>query len=128
VSNAVAWFLATFVTLPILAFYLIYIVCVKTTRNKKRSFKLAVDLSTILFIISVHFIVYEIWEVSLFGFILLLILIIAIIFTIIHWKIAEDIQLSKLLRGIWRFNFLLFFLIYFLLSIYGLFIRVISIQ
>lgn len=123
-SNAVAWFLATVITLPLVAFYLIYLVSVKTTKNKKRSIKLAVDLSTILFIFAVYFITYELWNVSLLWFLLIMIITVAIIFTIIHWKISEDIHFSKLLKGIWRLNFLLFFTAYFILSIYGLFIRI----
>ncbi len=123
-SNALAWIVATFVTMPILALYFIYLISIKTTKNKKRSLKLAVDYSTILFIIAVYFIVYEIWTKSFFWIIMIVILIIGMIFTIIHWKVSEDIQLGKLLIGIWRVNFLLFFFAYLLLSLYGLFISV----
>lgn len=126
-SDALAWILATFVTLPILAFYLIYIVTVKITKNKKYSIKLAVDLSTIIFIISVYYIAYEIWSFSLFWFILIAILLVAIIFTLIHWKVSDDIDMVKLIKGIWRVNFILFFIAYFILSIYGLFVRISSI-
>jgi hypothetical protein len=49
---------------------------------------------------------------------------VAIIFTIIHWKVSEDIHFLKLLKGIWRLNFLLFFTAYFIVSICGLFIHI----
>ncbi|OIJ17736.1 hypothetical protein BKP45_19400 [Anaerobacillus alkalidiazotrophicus] len=123
-SNALAWIVATFVTLPLLAFYFVYIVSVKTTKNKRRSIKLAVDVTTILFIFAVYYIAYELWALSLFWLILIAILIVAIIFTIIHWKLSKDIELKKLIKGIWRLNFLLFLIVYFLLSIYGLFSRI----
>lgn len=125
-SDAIAWVVATFVTLPIFAFYLIYLVSVKTTKNKKKSIKLAVDTSAILFVIAVYFISYEIWSQSLLWLIITLIIIVAMLFTIIHWKVSEDIQLDKLLKGFWRFNFLLFFFMYLLLSVYGLVIRIYS--
>lgn len=123
-SNAVAWFLATLITVPLVAFYLIYIITVKTTKSKKLAFKRAVDLSTILFILAVYFIANEIWNISLFWFLLITIISVAIIFTIIHWKFSNDIDSKKLLKGIWRLNFILFFLSYFILSIYGLLIRI----
>ncbi|MFN7250949.1 MAG: DUF3397 domain-containing protein [Anaerobacillus sp.] len=123
-SDAIAWVVATFVTLPIFAFYLIYLVSVKTTKNKRKSIKLAVDTSAILFIIAVYFISYEIWSQSLLWLIITLIIVVAMIFTIIHWKVSEDIQLDKLLKGFWRFNFLLFVFMYLILSFYGLVIRI----
>jgi hypothetical protein len=127
VSNALAWIVATFVTLPIFAFYLVYIISVKTTKNKRKSVKLAVDTSACFFIIAVYFVAYEIWAQSLFWLIIIFIIVVAMIFTIIHWKVSEDIQLGKLLKGIWRFNFLFFVFVYIFLSIYGLFIRVYSV-
>ncbi|RXI98113.1 DUF3397 domain-containing protein [Anaerobacillus alkaliphilus] len=126
-SEAIAWVVATLVTLPIICFYLIYIISVKTSKNKKKSIKLAVDLSASFFIIAVYYIAYEIWALSLFWVILILIIIVAMIFTVIHWKISEDIQLGKLIKGIWRFNFILFFLAYLVLSIYGLVLSIYSI-
>ncbi|OIJ09798.1 hypothetical protein BKP35_15035 [Anaerobacillus arseniciselenatis] len=124
-SNVFASILATFITLPIFAFYLIYIVNVKRTKNKKASLKLAVDGSTILFVFSVYYIALEIWGESYFWLIITTVLLVAIIFTVIHWKLQHDIQLGKLFKGILRFNFLLFFVAYFLLSIYGLFVRIV---
>ncbi len=124
-SNVFASILATFVTLPILAFYLIYIVNVKRTKNKKNALKLAVDGSTILFMFAVYYIALEIWGESFFWLIITTVLLVAIIFTLIHWKLSQDIHFGKLLKGILRFNFLLFFVVYFLLSIYGLFVRII---
>lgn len=123
-NSAIAWFLATLITVPLVAFYLIYIITVKTTKSKIISIKLTVDLSTILFILAVYFIAHEIWNISLFWFLLLTIISVAIIFTIIHWKFSNDIHLPKLLKGIWRLNFILFFLAYIILSIYGLLLRI----
>lgn len=125
-SDAIAWIVATFVTLPVFAFYLAYIICVKITKNKKNSLKLAVDSSSCFFIIAVYFIAYEIWSQSLLWLIIIFIIVTAMIFTIIHWKVSEDIQFGKLLKGIWRFNFFLFVFVYIFLSVYGLVIRLSS--
>ncbi|WLR59660.1 DUF3397 family protein [Guptibacillus hwajinpoensis] len=48
-ENLLSWIVATAVTIPLLAWYLVYIITVKTTRKKKFSFRLAVDVSTIFF-------------------------------------------------------------------------------
>lgn len=123
-SSALASVVATFVTVPLLAFYLIYLVSVKTTRNKRISVKRAVDFSACFFIIAVYFIAFEIWAISLFWLILMLFILVAMVFTIIHWKVSEDIHFGKLLKGIWRFNFIIFFFAYLFLSFYGLIVRV----
>lgn len=123
-NNVLAWTLATILTLPVLFFYLVYIVTVKLNKNKKKAFRLAVDASTIVFIASVHFLIIEVWGKSLLWLIFVLILIVAIVFTIINWKITEEIQPRRLIRGVWRFNFMLFFVIYFFLAFYGLVLRI----
>lgn len=123
-TDVFAWIIATFITLPILFFYLVYLVAVKVNKNKKRSFRLAVDSSTLFFIISIHFLIKEIWGIPTFWIIIIVMLMIAICFTVIHWKLAEDIHLGKLVRGIWRFHFLLFFTLYVFLSVFGLIFKV----
>ncbi|WP_100404575.1 DUF3397 domain-containing protein [Bacillus solitudinis] len=123
-SNAFAWFLATLITVPILAWYFFYIVTVKLTKNKQRSIRFAADCSCVLFMASVYFILLELSGQSFFWMILMLFFLIAFIFTVIHWKVAEDIYTGKLLRGIWRFNFIVFFSLYIVLSGFGLFLRI----
>ncbi|KGA97023.1 hypothetical protein AJ85_06875 [Alkalihalobacillus alcalophilus ATCC 27647 = CGMCC 1.3604] len=126
-TTAFSWVFATFATLPILAWYVIYIFTVKRIKNKKRAIRLASDFSAIWFIISVYFISFEIWSRSFFWFICLTVIMIAMIVTWIHWRVSGDLVVSKLFRGILRMNFLIFFLLYILLSGYGLISRVFQI-
>ncbi|MCA0174412.1 hypothetical protein [Bacillus sp. RAR_GA_16] len=42
-ENLLSWIVATAVTAPLLAWYLVYIITVKMTRKKKFSFRLAVE-------------------------------------------------------------------------------------
>lgn len=111
---------ATLVTIPLIGLYIVYIITVKITRDKLYSVKLACDSTSILFIIAVYFIILELWDVSLLWLIILLFLVTAIFFTFIHWKKYEDIEISKVFKGVWRFQFFLFFVLYFVLMIYGL--------
>ncbi|ADC48216.1 MULTISPECIES: DUF3397 domain-containing protein [Alkalihalophilus] len=124
-TTAFAWLLATVITLPLLGWYIFYIVTVKMTKNKSRAIRLASDVSVLFFVAAVYFIILEIWSRSFFWLLLTVFFLVALIFTIIHWKVAEDIHVRKLFKGIWRFNFLLFFFLYLVLSGYGLITRLI---
>ncbi|WP_174733829.1 DUF3397 domain-containing protein [Mesobacillus harenae] len=117
-------FIATLVTIPLLGYLLVFILSKQITKNHRRSVRLAIDSSTFLFIVSVHFIIVAIWDRSYLWAILLLLIGIALIFVVIHWKFKEEIVLPKVFRGYWRFNFLLFFSAYIVLVLVGLVQRV----
>lgn len=123
-TNVVAALLATIITLPLLGWYLIYIVTVKITKNKPNSIRLASDGSTIFFMAAVYFILYELWGRSFLWVIFALFFFIAFCFTIAHWRVSGDIHTRKLMKGIWRLNFMIFFVSYLILSTYGLISRV----
>lgn len=112
---------ATFITIPILGYLMVFIISKQITRKHRKSVHIALDVSTLLFIISVHFLVISIWDRSFLWLILLLILAIAIVIVLIHWKVKEEIQFPLVFRGFWRFNFILFFSIYVVLICLGLF-------
>ncbi|MCD8509661.1 MAG: DUF3397 domain-containing protein [Bacillus sp. (in: Bacteria)] len=64
-SEVLVFIAATLVTIPLIGLYLVYLIAVKTTRNKLYSFKLAVDCTMLLFVVAVYFIIVEIWDVRL---------------------------------------------------------------
>jgi hypothetical protein len=109
-----------FLTVPLLGFFIIFILNKLITKNARKSFHKALDYSTILFIMAVHFLVITIWGKSLFWLILLVLIIIAMVFVLIHWKIRGEIILPKVFKGFWRFNFLIFFVAYVSLTIFGI--------
>jgi hypothetical protein len=45
----------------------------------------------------------------------------AVIFTVIHWKVKQEINIPLIFKGFWRFNFLLFFSAYIVLLVFGMF-------
>ncbi|PLR97388.1 DUF3397 domain-containing protein [Bacillus sp. T33-2] len=122
--NVVSTVIAAFVTVPILGYLIIFIISKQWTGNHRRSVHTAIDGSTVLFILSVHFIAATIWERSFLWLILLILVCIALIFVIIHWKYKKEIVLPKVFKGYWRFNFLLFFSAYIFLVLFGLIQRV----
>lgn len=120
VTNTVAALIATVVTIPALGWYLIYITTVKWTKQKRKAIRWASDYSTVLFIAAVYFILQQLWEPTSIWLVLALFFSIAITFTIIYWNVMDDFYASKLLKGVWRLNFIVFVMIYILLSGVGL--------
>jgi hypothetical protein len=109
-----------FLTVPLLGFFIVFTINKLITKNSRKSFHKALDYSTILFILAVHFLIITIWEKSYFGLIILLLLMIAMFFVFIHWKIKGEIIFTKVFKGFWRFNFLIFFIAYLSLTIFGI--------
>ena len=115
-SNVLAIIIATIITVPLIGWYFIYITTVKITKKKSYSIRLASDVSAFIFMAAVYFIMFEIWDKSFLWLILIVFFLIAILFTFIHWKRFGDIQVGRLFRGIWRFNFIIFFFLQFKVS------------
>lgn len=125
VKLVVSGFLATLVTLPILSYIIFFILAKKWTKHHRRSVHIAMDLSTIFFIVSVHYLIIIIWNLHLFWMILLFILVIACSVVIAHYKVNQELVFEKLLKGFWRLNFLCFFCAYLLLFLYGVISRIV---
>jgi hypothetical protein len=117
--------ISIFITLPFLGFIIVFFVTKLVTKNTRRSVHRALDYTTIFFIISVHFLIVTIWGKSLIWLIILIMILIAMVFVFVHWKVKEEIILKKVMKGFWRFNFLLFLLAYLSLTLYGLIHRAI---
>lgn len=111
---------------PLLGFIIIFFLYKMITKNSRKSFHLALDLSTILFILSVHFLTMTIWGESFFGLIVIFLILIAMAFVVVHWKVKGEIVLNKVFKGFWRFNFLIFFFAYITLAVYGLLHRAVT--
>jgi Protein of unknown function (DUF3397) len=125
VSEVISSIIATFVTIPLLGYIIVFVISKLLTKNHRKSVKIAIDITTLLFVISDYYFIKAIWGISLFWLILLIMVIIAIAFVVAHWKINHEIHFIKVFKGFWRFNFLFFGFIYILLLIYGLILRII---
>lgn len=119
-GNIIAIVFALFVTIPIVTWVFLYFLFAFILKNKKRAFQISTDLSTFFAMIAVYLLIYQIWQISVFWLIIILILLCGMIFTTIYWKLGKDIEIRKMIRGIWRLNFLLFMSAYLLLFIYGM--------
>ena len=124
-SEVISSIIATFVTIPLLGYIIVFVISKLLTKNHRKSVKIAIDITTLLFVISDYYFIKAIWGISLFWLILLIMVIIASAFVFAHWKINHEIHFIKVFKGFWRFNFLFFGFIYILLLICGLILRII---
>ncbi|MFF2445951.1 DUF3397 domain-containing protein [Neobacillus sp. NPDC058068] len=113
-------------TLPFIGSILVYLLIKLTTKNKRKSIHKALDYTTILYIIAVHFLIITISGKSLSWLIILFMILIAMVFVVVHWKVKQEIILIKVAKGFWRFNFIIFFLAYITLTLYGLIYRALT--
>ncbi|GEL09132.1 DUF3397 domain-containing protein [Salisediminibacterium halotolerans] len=124
--NVAAGFVATIVTAPVIAFFIVYYAVKKTGKAHKTAFKRAVDFTVLLFMLSVYFIVLETWGLPIGWWILLGLLITAVMFTIYHWRHYDDIDLFRLVRGVWRMQFIIYFSLYWILVLAGFYLHMSS--
>jgi hypothetical protein len=119
--NIFSSIIATLITMPILVYFFVFVMVKQLTKNHRKAVQLGLDISTLFFILSVHFLVLVIWEESFLSIIFIFLLFCAIIFVIINWKVKGEIVFSRFFKGFWRFSFLVFFIAYLGLTIYGLY-------
>ncbi|WP_027408235.1 DUF3397 domain-containing protein [Anoxybacteroides tepidamans] len=123
-GNLIAHVTAAFVTMPLFAFFVIYLLARKLTNKKKKSFYAAVNISTLFFMIAVHFLIVAIWGKSYLSAIIIFLLVVNMLFAVGYWRRKGDLHIAAVFRLFWRFSFLLFFFAYFGLLSYGIFVRV----
>src|SRR5690606_36673318 len=87
---------------------------------KRSARNIAINVTPIARIFSVHFIIISIWAKSLICAIILFMILSAIIFTFLYWKFANEIVYRKIFSRYWRLNFLFFSFVYLILLLYGL--------
>ncbi|WP_047984564.1 DUF3397 family protein [Ornithinibacillus californiensis] len=116
----ILYVLASLLTLPILVTVLLYYVLKYALHNPIKAFHKAINWTTLLYIISVNVLLSYLFQESFIGYILILILCILTVLIIVQWKKNTEIDYSKATKLLWRFSFLLFFLFYLVLSIYGI--------
>ncbi|MCM3667649.1 DUF3397 domain-containing protein [Mesobacillus maritimus] len=123
-AGFISFIIATLVTLPLVGYLLMFIFSKQISKNHKRSVQRAIDFSTLLLIISTHFLVMVIWNQSYLWLILLVLIVLAILFVVFHWKFRQEIEYTRVFKGYWRMNFLLFSLVYVVLILFGLVQRI----
>ena len=113
------WIISILITLPIISLFLLYIIIRIFIDNKRKSVLLTIDLSTIFFIISVHFHLLTIFEKSLLVVILLVIGCLSLFFYYVERRKSKRPSIKRITRNTWRFSFLFFVTSYIVLTVLG---------
>lgn len=116
--------IALIVTFPLLGYLILFLISKRLTKNVRRAVSNALDGSVLILLFSVHFLILLIWQKSFFWIIILIMLVIALIFVLIHWKTKHEINFRPIFKGIWRTYFLLFTVAYVGLTLIGLWQRI----
>ncbi|MDQ0215231.1 Ca2+/Na+ antiporter [Oikeobacillus pervagus] len=119
-----ACLIALILVFPLIGYILAFIITKNTLKNHRKAVHLSIDLTTFFLLYSVHFFIKTIWNISLLWLLYLLVLIIGFIFSIYYWRVYEEMDVSKVLRGAWRVVFLVFLFVYIVLLLYGLTVNV----
>jgi hypothetical protein len=115
---------ATLVTVPIIGYFVVFVITKQITKKHRKAVHIALDTTTLIFILSVHYLIITIWDLSLFWLILIIMILLAIFSLLLQYKLNEEVDLKKVFRGFWRFNFLFFFSAYIILLCVGIFLSV----
>lgn len=116
----VQFLLAIIILCPILAFIAVLLVCRKLRLNKYKAIGFAADITTGLLVFSIPIAMQGLWDIDVMVPMLIVVLMIAIIFTYIDWRTKKEVEVKPLLKKIWRLYFLLFSMTYFIIWVVGI--------
>ncbi|WP_010282688.1 DUF3397 domain-containing protein [Bacillus timonensis] len=122
--NFFASIAATFVTVPLLGFLLVYIISRFILKNTRKSFFLSVDVTTVFFLIAVHYLLLVIVGKSMLWLIILFLIMSILFMGFVTWRKSREIEMMKVVRKSWRFVFLTSTVAYFVLLLIGLVHRI----
>src|SRR5690554_2210561 len=123
--NYMSIIIACLITFPFLSTLLIYKVSKKIVRHKLHALHLAINWTTILYILATIIMLNNIFEQQFIGIILGLILFLLAIIIIWQWKTKTEILFNRAIKIMWRLCFLIFFVAYMMIATYGIVIRII---
>ncbi|MFD2212965.1 DUF3397 domain-containing protein [Metabacillus endolithicus] len=118
-SGFFTWIVSVAITLPILSLLFIYFL-VRIFVSGKKTILWTVDLSTAVFILSVHFHLLTIFEQSFLLYIILLLTFLALVVYYFEYKSSREPSMYVAIKKMWRLSFFLFFITYVVLTIGGI--------
>lgn len=123
--NYIGMMIAFLITFPLLPTFLTYKISKKIVNHKLRALHIAINWTTILYILATITMLKNIFGRQFIGIISALILFLLTIIIIWQWKTKTEVLLSRAIKILWRLCFLIFISTYTILAIYGIMIRII---
>jgi hypothetical protein len=118
--DIIKWMISVAFTLPLLSLFFLFLIVQVFVKNKKKSILWTVDLSTFLFIMSVHFHLLTIFEQSFLIYIILGLMSLTGVFYYLDYKRSNTPSMKKASKKVWRLSFLFFIASYLILTVYGM--------
>lgn len=119
-ASLLSTIISVFILLPALLFIVVLSILLLLRKRRQTAFQQAADISTIFFILSVYFLAIIIWDRSLFFPLIVFMILCFMLFSWIYRKEKSRFDFIKIFRGFWRLMFLIFFLLYVCLMVYGI--------
>lgn len=89
-------------------------------KNKRKAKRIAFEIATPFFLLAIYALLDVIYDVKILWIIFLIILILAMITTVVQWKINDEVQILKIARSTIRIVFPISFFVYIILMCNGL--------
>lgn len=118
--DIITYIVSFFVTIPIIASLLVYIISMIVERNKLKAIHKMVAWTTCFYIIAVTIMLTLIFDRSFTGIILIFLLLLLSLIVFIQWKTKRDVEFKRAVKLLWRISFLLFFFLYGCFMIVGI--------
>ena len=111
---------AFIVTAPIVVWIALFLLFKRMFNNPHKALLWSVDIMTFFFMLSVDAVMHEVWHHHFLGILFFAFLFFSIFFIVLYLLTHQQVVMMRLVKGIWRFNFLLFLSGYLVLVVYGL--------
>lgn len=118
-DSILATIISIFIFALILVYLIIFFILLALGKTKKMAIRLSADLSTIFFILSIYFLIKEIWGVSLHFFIILFMVLFILMFIWRYWKRHHSFHFPKIIKYSWRSFFIVSLVSHLLLLVVG---------
>lgn len=118
--SGIAFIIALFSTLPIVTWFLLLLIFMFILRQKRTAFNAATDITTFFAVTASVIISKQLWHQNYSGMAILIILVTALVYTLVFWRVRKEFEPKRIFRGIWRTTFLIFMISDFFLYLYGM--------
>lgn len=116
--------IAFLITVPILSTFFVFIISKKIVGHPLKSMHIAINWTTMLYIIATMFLLFDMFKQTFVGFFVGISIIALAIMIIVQWKISVEVSLIRVLKIYWRACFLFFLLSYSILVVLGITTRI----
>ncbi|MEN2766549.1 DUF3397 domain-containing protein [Ornithinibacillus xuwenensis] len=119
-GELILFILAFLITLPIFSTIVVYYILKYIYGNPIRAFHKAINWTTVLYILAVNTMLTYLFESFFIGDIFVVMLLILTFLIVNQWKRNTEIDYGRAFKLLWRLSFLLFFILYIILVVYGI--------